>query len=52
MERAIAALRLLRAGLHARAFALNSRGRTEAAQAVWAVVEEIDDLLNQLTTTD
>ena len=49
MNRAIAALRLLRMGLHRRAYELHSHGRAEAAQAVWAVVEELDDLLNQFT---
>jgi len=48
VSRALAALRLLRAGLHKRAFELNSHGRAEAAQAVWAVVEELDDLLIEL----
>ena len=48
MAVAVAALRLLRADLHARAYELHSRGRTEAAQAVWAVVESIDVLLNRL----
>jgi hypothetical protein len=47
---AIAALRLLRGRLHARAFEMHSRGRAEAAQALWAVVEELDHLINQLTT--
>jgi len=37
-----------RAGLHARAYELHRYGRTESAQAVWAVVEELDVLLNQL----
>ena len=48
MTQAIEDLRTLRAGLHARAFELNSQGRSEATQAVWAVVEEIDDLLTRL----
>jgi len=43
-----AAVRQLRARLHARAFELNSHGLTQAAQALWAVVEELDDLLTQL----
>jgi hypothetical protein len=43
-----AILRLLRMDLHARAFDLHSHGRTEAAQAVWSVVEALDDLLNRL----
>ena len=38
----------MRARLHARAFELNSHGLTQAAQALWAVVEELDDLLTQL----
>jgi hypothetical protein len=45
---AVAALRLLRMGLHRRAFELHSRGLAEAAQALWAVVEEIDVLLTRL----
>ena len=49
MTLAIAALRLLRGRLHARAFELHSRGRAEAAHALWAVVEELDDLTNLLT---
>jgi hypothetical protein len=48
VTQAIEDVRALRAGLHARAFELNSQGRTEAAQAVWAVVEELDALLNRL----
>lgn len=49
MSRAVAVLRLLRMGLHRRAFEHHSRGHAEAAQALWAVVEELDDLLNRLT---
>jgi hypothetical protein len=45
---AIAALRGMRGRLHARAFELNSQGRAEAAQALWAVVEELDHLINTL----
>jgi hypothetical protein len=45
---ALAALRLLRGRLHARAFDLHSQGRAEAAQALWAVVEELDHLINLL----
>ena len=48
MNLAIAALRLLRGRLHARAFDLHSQGRAEAAQALWAVVEELDVLTNEL----
>ena len=48
MALAVASLRLLRADLHARAFDLHSHGRTEAAQAVWAVLESIDALLIRL----
>jgi hypothetical protein len=47
---AIAALRLMRGRLHERAFDLHSHGRAEAAQALWAVVEELDHLINLLTT--
>ena len=50
MNLATAALRLLRGRLHARAFDLHSHGRAEAAQALWAVVEELDHLINLLTT--
>ena len=49
MRLAVRLLRDFRAGLHARAYELNSHGRSEAAQAVWAVVEELDVLLNRLT---
>lgn len=49
MSRAIAALRLLRAALHNRAAALQSRDHGEAAEALWALVEVLDDLLNLLT---
>lgn len=49
MNRAIAALRLLRAGVHGRAYALQRRGRGEAADALWALVEVLDELLNLLT---
>ena len=48
MNLAIAALRLLRGRLHDRAFELHAQGRAEAAQALWAVVEELDVLTNQL----
>lgn len=49
MRFAIAALRLFRGRLHERAFDLHSHGRAEAAQALWAVVEELDVLTNELT---
>lgn len=45
---AIAALRWLRTDLHARAFDMHSHGRSEAAQALWGVVESIDALLIRL----
>lgn len=48
MNVAIAALRVLRADLHARAFDMHNHGRTEAAQALWGVVESLDDLLIRL----
>ena len=48
MNFAIAALRLMRRRLHARAFDLHAQGRAEAAQALWAVVEELDVLTNEL----
>lgn len=47
---AIAALRLMRGRLHARAYELHGRGHSEAAQAIWAVVEELDDLINLITS--
>ena len=50
MTLAIAALRLLRGRLHARAYEATTAGRAEAAQALWAVVEELDHLINLLTT--
>jgi hypothetical protein len=28
---------------------MHAHGRTEAAQALWGVVESLDDLLNQLS---
>ena len=49
MNLAIAALRLMRGRLHHRAYALHGRGNAEAAQAIWAVVEELDDLINLIT---
>lgn len=42
MTRALAALR---AGLHRSAQNLLADGHREAAQALWAVVEELDDLI-------
>lgn len=50
MTLALAALRLMRGRLHARAYELHSHGRSEAAQALWAVVEELDHLINLLET--
>jgi hypothetical protein len=44
----LAALRSMRRRLHDRAFELHSQGRAEAAQALWAVVEELDHLINTL----
>ena len=41
-----AALRLLREDLHARAYDHHKRGRTEAAQALWSVVESLDTILS------
>lgn len=49
MSLAIAALRLMRARLHGRAYQLHGSGHSEAAQAIWAVVEELDDLINLIT---
>lgn len=40
-----AGLRLLRHRLHQRAYREHADGHAEAAQALWAVVEEIDALL-------
>lgn len=38
-------LRALRNDLHARAYQFHAHGRTEAAQALWAVVESLDTIL-------
>lgn len=46
MTLATAALRLMRGRLHHRAYRLHGTGHTEAAQALWAVVEELDDLIH------
>lgn len=46
MSLATAALRLMRGRLHERAYRLHATGHAEAAQALWAVVEELDDLIN------
>jgi hypothetical protein len=43
---AVAALRLMRGRLHERAYRLHTTGHSEAAHALWAVVEELDDLIN------
>jgi len=52
-DRAIdAALRLLRDELHARAYDHHSHGRTEAAQALWSVVESLDTILTETTRSD
>ena len=48
MTQALEDVRALRAGLHALAYDRHSRGLTEAAQALWAVVEALDDLLARL----
>ena len=45
MSRAIAGLRLLRVGLHARAYAAHAIGRTEAAQALWSVHDDVAALI-------
>ena len=42
-----AALRLLRDDLHARAYDHHNHGRTEAAQALWSVVESLDTILTE-----
>lgn len=42
------ALRFLRSRLHARAYDLSTHGHHEAAQALWAIVDELDALLNRL----
>ena len=39
------ALQALRDELHARAYDHHSHGRTEAAQALWSVVESLDTIL-------
>lgn len=41
----MAATRVLRGRLHVRAGQLARRGHDEAAQALWVVVEELDELL-------
>ena len=41
------ALRALRDDLHARAYDLHTHGRTEAAQALWSVVESLDTILTE-----
>ena len=46
------ALRLLRDELHARAYDHHSHGRTEAAQALWSVVESLDTILSETTRSD
>lgn len=46
MNLTVAALRLMRGRLHDRAYQLHARGHAEAAQAIWAVVEELDDLIH------
>ena len=46
------ALRLLRAELHARAYDHHAHGRTEAAQALWSVVESLDTILSHEGNTD
>jgi hypothetical protein len=48
VTQAVEDVRALRAALHARAYELNSHGRTEAAQALWVVVEELDRLRTRL----
>jgi len=49
VNRALAALRDFRAGLHRSAQDLDANGHPEAAVALWAVVNVLDDLLNRLT---
>ena len=49
MNLAIAVLRLLRGRLHADAFRLNADGNAPGAQALWAVVGQLDTLINELT---
>ena len=46
------ALRLLREDLHARAYDHHKRGRTEAAQALWSVVESLDTILTNTNDGD
>lgn len=41
----MAALRLVRGRLSDRARTMSRTGHPEAAQALWAIVEEIDDLI-------
>jgi len=44
-----AALRHLRDGLHRRAYHLHQGGRQEAALTLWAIVDELDDLIHRIT---
>jgi hypothetical protein len=41
-------MRLLRVGLRARAYAAHANGRTEAAQALWSVHDDVSGLLDLL----
>ena len=50
MTLALAALRLLRGRLHARAFESTRAGRHDTARTLWVLVEELDHLINLLTT--
>lgn len=43
-------VRALRDDLHAQAYELNSHCLTQAAQALWSVVEALDGMLNRLDT--
>jgi len=48
VNRSIAALRLLRGALAARAMAAQAIGRSEAAQAFWSVHSDVTALITQL----
>jgi len=49
---AMAVLRGLRGRLHQRAYDLQKVGRTEPAQALWVLVEEIDELIIAMARRD
>lgn len=50
MNESLEALKDLRANVHRQASEKNAQGLTEAAQALWGVVEALDLLLIRLNT--